>query len=84
MGDAVYDAQFHEFVGQQMQSPAPTAFTGSVTLPGEGLVLVNVGDDLFDAGGWNTLSVEVRHRRVAVWLNGGEVGAVRIAGPGKG
>ena len=62
----------------------PTAFTGSVALAGKGLLLINLDEDLFDAGGWNTLSVEVRRPRVAVWLNGEEVGAVRIAGPGKG
>lgn len=62
----------------------PTAFTGSVGIPGKGLALVNFREELFDAGGWNTLSIEVRRRRVAVWLNGEQIGAVRIAGPDKG
>jgi len=60
------------------------AFTGSVGLPGNGLVLRNVRDELFDPGGWNTLSVEVRGRRAAVWLNGQQIGAVRCLPPGKG
>lgn len=57
----------------------PMAFTGSVGLPGKGLVLANLREELFDAGGWNTLSVEVRGSRVGVWLNGEEVGAVCCA-----
>jgi len=62
----------------------PRAFTGSVGVPGTGLALLNVRDDLFDAGGWNTLSVEVRGQRVTVWLNGEQIGAVRCLPPGKG
>lgn len=62
----------------------PRAFTGSVNVPGTGLVLRNVHDDLFDPGGWNTLSVEARGLRVTVWLNGEQIGAVRCLPPGKG
>jgi len=53
----------------------PTAFTGSLGLPGRQLVMLNLRKDLFDAGGWNTLAVEVRGSRAAVWLNGAEIGA---------
>jgi hypothetical protein len=66
------------------QSTRPLAQTGSVGLPGKGLALANLREDLFDPEGWNTLSVEVRGNRVAVWLNGEEVGAVRSELPAKG
>ena len=65
-------------------SSKPRAFTGSVAVPGKGLALANLREDLFDAGGWNTLSMEVRGQRIAVWLNGAEVGAACCAGPPKG
>ena len=39
---------------------------------------------MFDPEGWNTLSVEVRGGRIQVWLNGEEVGAVRVAMPAVG
>jgi hypothetical protein len=60
------------------------AFTGSVYVPGKGLVLVNLRKDLVDTGGWNTLSVRVEGDRIQVWLNAEEIGAVRAAGPAKG
>jgi len=66
------------------RSKNPPAFTGSVTLPGKGLLLINTREDLFDAGGWNTLSIQLRDRHVAVWLNGQQVGAVYCAGPERG
>ncbi|MHC4478699.1 MAG: family 16 glycoside hydrolase [Planctomycetota bacterium] len=66
------------------ESRKPTAFTGSVLASGKGLVLVNMRADSVDREGWNTLSVEVRQGRVAVWLNAEEIGAVRVDGPGKG
>jgi len=62
----------------------PTAFTGSVGLPGRQLIMLNVREDLFDTGGWNTLAVEVRGDRVATWLNGEEIGAVCCDAPEKG
>jgi len=66
------------------QSDKPQAFTGSVFVPGRGLVLVNLRRDLFDSGGWNTLAVKVEADRVQVWLNAEEIGSVRIPGPAKG
>jgi len=65
-------------------SRKPTAFTGSIWVRGKGLVLVNLREDLMDREGWNTISVEVRGDRFQVWLNGEEVGVVRIPGPAKG
>ena len=62
----------------------PLAFTGSVYLPGKGLALTNLRDDLFDPEGWNTLSAKVEGDRVQVWLNGEEIGAVLTGGAGQG
>jgi hypothetical protein len=61
-----------------------TASTGSVWVPEKGLVLASVREDFVDREGWNTLSVKVQDDRVGVWLNGEEVGAIRIRGPAKG
>jgi hypothetical protein len=58
--------------------------TGSVHLPGKGLVLVNVRDELLDDEGWNTLVAEVRGGRTTVRLNGEEIGAVVHGGPREG
>jgi hypothetical protein len=65
-------------------SKKPFAFTGSVSVPGKGLVLANLREDLIDRESWNTLSVKVQANKVQVWLNGEEVGAVRLPGPTKG
>ena len=65
-------------------SREPEAFTGSVSVPGKGLVLVNLREDLIDRESWNTLSVKVEGDRVAVWLNAEEIGAVHTASPAKG
>jgi len=62
----------------------PTAFTGSVVVPGKGLALANLREDLADREGWNTISVKVQGDRIGVWLNGEEVGVVRTSGPAKG
>jgi len=66
------------------ESRKPTAFTGSIWVPGKGLVLVNLREDLVDRESWNTISVKVRGDRVGVWLNGEEIGAIRPGGPAKG
>jgi len=65
-------------------SHKPTAYTGSVWVPGKGLVLVNLREDLVDRESWNTISVKVEADRIQVWLNGEEIGAVRTRGPVKG
>ena len=65
-------------------SHKPEAFTGSVSVPGKGLVLVNLREDLIDRESWNTISVKVEGDRIAVWLNAEEIGAVHTRGPAKG
>ncbi|GEM_PF-656154 len=60
------------------------ACTGSVLWPGKGLVLLNLDDELIDKEYWNTISIKAEGRRVNVWLNGEEIGAVRTAGPDEG
>ena len=65
-------------------SHKPEAFTGSVSVPGKGLVLVNMREDLIERESWNTISVKVEGNRIAVWLNAEEIGAVRTSGPAKG
>jgi hypothetical protein len=66
------------------ESKEPFAFTGSVSVPGKGLALANLREDLIDRESWNTLSVKVQGNKIQVWLNGEEVGAVRLPGPTKG
>jgi hypothetical protein len=66
------------------ESSKPLAFTGSITVKGKGLALVNLRDDFLDKEGWNTLSVKVQGDRIQVWLNGEEIGVVRAAGADKG
>ncbi|MFQ6036505.1 MAG: DUF1080 domain-containing protein [Sedimentisphaerales bacterium] len=65
-------------------SQKPVAFTGSVWVPGKGLALVNLRDDLLDRESWNTISVKLQGDRIQVWLNGQEVGAIRTGGLTKG
>jgi len=60
------------------------AFTGSVLLPGKGLALTNIREDLVDRESWNTISARVEGDKVQVWLNGEEIGSVRGIGPAKG
>jgi len=66
------------------EKPKPLAFTGSVLVQGKGLALVNLREDLVDREGWNTLSVRVEGDRIQVWLNGEEIGVVRVTEPAKG
>ena len=66
------------------QTDSTKDYTGSVWVPGKGLALLNLNDDLVDRESWNTLSVKVEGDKVQVWLNGEEIGAVRAAGPAKG
>jgi hypothetical protein len=61
-----------------------TAFTGSILVPGKGLALANLREDILDRESWNTISVRVEGNRIQVWLNGEEIGAVHAAGPAKG
>jgi len=66
------------------ESREPMAFTGSVWVPGKGIALANMRQDLLDPESWNTISVKVQADRIQVWLNAEEVGAVRVIAPGKG
>jgi hypothetical protein len=61
-----------------------SAFTGSIWVPGKGLALVNLREDLVDRESWNTISVKVQGKRFQVWLNGEEVGAMQASGLAKG
>jgi len=61
-----------------------TAFTGSVWLPEIELVLVNFREGLVDNEGWNTISARVEGDKVQVWLNGVEIGSVRVTSAAKG
>jgi hypothetical protein len=65
-------------------SSKPVAFTGSVSIKGKGVALANLDSDLVDKESWNTLSAKVQGDRVQVWLNGEEIGVVRVAGASKG
>ncbi|MHC4755982.1 MAG: family 16 glycoside hydrolase [Planctomycetota bacterium] len=67
-----------------LESKKPVAYTGSIRVSDKRLALVNYRPDLLDRQGWNTISVEVKEDRFAVWLNGEEIGAVRIDGAAKG
>lgn len=62
----------------------PQASTGSIHVPGQGLTLINLRRNLTDREGWNTLSLRVDGRKVQVWLNGEEIGAVLVEGPEEG
>ena len=66
------------------KSGKAAAFTGSVWLPEIELVLVNFREGLVDSEGWNTISARVEGDKVQVWLNGEEIGSVRLAGQAKG
>ncbi|MHC4440411.1 MAG: 3-keto-disaccharide hydrolase [Planctomycetota bacterium] len=60
------------------------AYTGSVLIPGKGLALTNIREDLEDRESWNTISTRIEGDKVQVWLNGEEIGSVRGIGPEKG
>ncbi len=63
------------------ENQEPPAFPGSVRAGKKGLALLNLRENLFDREGWNTIAAEVRGDRIRVWLNGEEIGAVRVPGP---
>jgi hypothetical protein len=60
------------------------AFTGSIFVPGKGLALVNLHEDLEDRESWNTISARIEGDNIQVWLNGEEIGSVRGISPAKG
>ena len=61
-----------------------SAHTGSVFLPGKGLALANLRDDLEDRESWNTISIKAQDERIQVWLNSEEIGVIRVPGSTKG
>lgn len=61
-----------------------SAHTGSVFIPGKGLALANLNDDLEDRESWNTISIKAQGERIQVWLNSEEIGVVRATGSTKG
>jgi len=67
------------FQGEQNQ-----AFTGSLWIPERGLALLNIRKDLYTNQGWNTISARVEENKVHIWLNGEEIGLVRLNAPTKG
>ena len=64
--------------------PNPRAHPGSIWLPDKGIALANLEEKRVDRLTWNTLLIEARQDRYATWLNGEEIGSVRINGPTKG
>ena len=58
--------------------------TGSVSVPRVGIVLANVDKELVSEMMWNTVSVKMAGKRLTVWLNGEEIGSVRLTGAEKG
>ncbi|MHC4691594.1 MAG: 3-keto-disaccharide hydrolase [Planctomycetota bacterium] len=66
------------------ENKKPASFTGSIWVPGKGLALANMRQDLVDRESWNTISVKVQGKRFQVWLNGEEVGVILSEGPEKG
>jgi hypothetical protein len=69
---------------EPVSASAPKAYSGSVWMPGKGLALINLNGDLVDRESWNTISVRVEGDKVQVWLNGEEIGSVRVVKPDKG
>ncbi len=61
-----------------------SARTGSVLIPGKGLALANLREDLEDRESWNTISIKVQGDRTGVWLNGEEIGVICAVGPARG
>jgi hypothetical protein len=65
----------------RITGPAKRGFlTGGVSVPGTGTVLANVDKDLISEMMWNTISVKMQGKRLTVWLNGEEIGSVRLTG----
>jgi hypothetical protein len=57
---------------------------GSIWLPERTLALANLREDTVDRLAWNTLLIEARQNQYSTWLNGEEIGRVRVDGPAQG
>jgi hypothetical protein len=65
-------------------SPASMGRAGSIWLSEEIPALANLRESTVDRLTWNTILVEARQNQYSTWLNGEEIGRVRIDGPSKG
>jgi len=57
---------------------------GSIWLSEKVPALANLREDTVDRVAWNTLLVEARQNQYSTWLNGEEIGRVRLDGPARG
>jgi hypothetical protein len=57
---------------------------GSIWLSEKTLALANLRENTVDRLTWNTMLREARQNQYSTWLNGEEIGRVRINGPSKG
>jgi len=57
---------------------------GSIWLSEKALALANLRENTVDRLAWNTLLIEARQNQYSTWLNGEEIGRVRVEGPAKG
>jgi hypothetical protein len=51
---------------------------GSVFIPDKGTVLANLDKELVSEMMWNTLSIKLQGPRLTTWLNGEEIGSIRL------
>lgn len=57
---------------------------GSIWLSEKAPALANLRESTVDRPAWNTLLIEARQNQYSTWLNGEEIGRVRVDGPAKG
>jgi hypothetical protein len=57
---------------------------GSIWLSEKALALANLRENTVDRLAWNTLLIEARQNQYCTWLNGEEIGRVRMDGPAQG
>jgi len=57
---------------------------GSIWLSEKALALANLRENTVDRPAWNTLLIEARQNQYSTWLNGEEIGRVRVDGPAQG
>jgi len=65
-------------------SGIPLGGPGSIWLSEKAPTLANLREDTVDRPGWNTLRIEAGQNRYCTWLNGEEIGRVRVDGPAQG
>lgn len=57
---------------------------GSIWLSDNTLALANLREKTVDRLTWNTMLIEAKQNQYSTWLNGAEIGRVRIDGPSQG